>query len=372
MTTGCPTRARRVAPQDRRFAEDMRDAGERDPGRGPVASRTGSRATCSGDRRDLHRPGRPAHRHAPGRRPDGRPADSSCRSSASSRRRTRRSGSSCSSPASMPTRSTWPTTASSCARRMASGLTAPRIVAERTIAQLERMLATPIEQAVVPSLVTVARDEDREAIRDVIRDEVYPADRRLPRGAPGRLPRRVPARERDLVGARRRRPVPDPDPALDDARPRPLGGPPDRPATSSRRSRPSDARSPEGRRLRRRHGCLPGVARARRGQPGAISRGALIARATEDIERAIELAPRMFRRLPVSQCRVIPVEEYKERDAPFAYYYPPSADTTRPGTYYVNTFDLPSRSSRGWRRRPTTRPSRATTSRSRSRARTRR
>ena len=57
-----------------------------------------------------------------------------------------------------------------------SGLTAPRIVAERTIAQLERMLATPIDEAVVPSLVTVARDEDREAIRAVIRDEVYPAD----------------------------------------------------------------------------------------------------------------------------------------------------------------------------------------------------
>jgi uncharacterized protein (DUF885 family) len=51
----------------------------------------------------------------------------------------------------------------------------------------------------------------------------------------------------------------------------------------------------------------------------------------------------MFRRIPRSACRVIPVEEYKERDAPFAYYYPPSADTTRPGTYYVNTFDLPSR-----------------------------
>ena len=42
-----------------------------------------------------------------------------------------------------------------------------------------------------------------------------------------------------------------------------------------------------------------------------------------------ELAPAMFRRAPVSLCRVIPVEEYKERDAPFAYYYPPSADTTR-------------------------------------------
>src|SRR6185503_13345855 len=57
-----------------------------------------------------------------------------------------------------------------------SGLTAPRIVAERTIAQLERMLATPIDEAVIPSLAQVASDADREKIRDVVRDEVYPAD----------------------------------------------------------------------------------------------------------------------------------------------------------------------------------------------------
>ncbi|HYL41565.1 MAG TPA: DUF885 family protein, partial [Candidatus Binatus sp.] len=39
---------------------------------------------------------------------------------------------------------------------MASGLTAPRIVAERTVAQLERMLAIPLEEVVVPSMVQVA------------------------------------------------------------------------------------------------------------------------------------------------------------------------------------------------------------------------
>ena len=54
-------------------------------------------------------------------------------------------------------------------------------------------------------------------------------------------------------------------------------------------------------------------------------------------------APRYFGVMPKAGLEVRPVEEYKERDAPFAYYYPPSADTTRPGTYYVNTFDLPSR-----------------------------
>ena len=35
----------------------------------------------------------------------------------------------------------------------ASGLTAPRIVADRTIAQVERLLQIPIESAVVPSMV---------------------------------------------------------------------------------------------------------------------------------------------------------------------------------------------------------------------------
>ena len=59
---------------------------------------------------------------------------------------------------------------------MASGLTAPRIVAERTIAQVERMLQVPIESAIVPSMIKVASDADRERVRDAIRDVAYPAD----------------------------------------------------------------------------------------------------------------------------------------------------------------------------------------------------
>src|SRR5215217_7745844 len=39
-----------------------------------------------------------------------------------------------------------------------TGLTAPRIVAERTVAQLERLLAIPIEEAIVPSLARVSSD----------------------------------------------------------------------------------------------------------------------------------------------------------------------------------------------------------------------
>ena len=42
-------------------------------------------------------------------------------------------------------------------------------------------------------------------------------------------------------------------------------------------------------------------------------------------------------------CEVRPVEAFKEQNAPFAYYYPPAIDGSRDGTYYVNTYDLPSR-----------------------------
>src|SRR5204863_2788722 len=48
--------------------------------------------------------------------------------------------------------------------------------AERTIAQLERMQSMPIDQAVGPAMVKVASDVDREASRDIVRDEIYPAD----------------------------------------------------------------------------------------------------------------------------------------------------------------------------------------------------
>jgi uncharacterized protein (DUF885 family) len=40
---------------------------------------------------------------------------------------------------------------------------------------------------------------------------------------------------------------------------------------------------------------------------------------------------------------VRPVEEFMEADAPFAFYYPPAVDGSRPGIYFVNAGDLPSR-----------------------------
>jgi uncharacterized protein (DUF885 family) len=75
----------------------------------------------------------------------------------------------------------------------------------------------------------------------------------------------------------------------------------------------------------------------------APSAEALVARAREDIGRALAAAPSWFGRLPVSTCDVRPVDAFMEKDAPFAYYFPPAVDGSRPGIYYVNTYDLPHR-----------------------------
>jgi uncharacterized protein (DUF885 family) len=53
--------------------------------------------------------------------------------------------------------------------------------------------------------------------------------------------------------------------------------------------------------------------------------------------------PELFGRLPQSPWELREIEEYRAAAAPQAYYYPPPMDRSRPGIYYVNTFDLPSR-----------------------------
>ena len=76
------------------------------------------------------------------------------------------------------------------------GLTASRISTERTIAQLERMLAVAPEESVVVQTARVASDADRERVLEVVRDAVYPADAAVPRRPARRVPARPVARSR--------------------------------------------------------------------------------------------------------------------------------------------------------------------------------
>ncbi|MCP2292451.1 DUF885 domain-containing protein [Nocardia amikacinitolerans] len=43
-----------------------------------------------------------------------------------------------------------------------------------------------------------------------------------------------------------------------------------------------------------------------------------------------------FGRLPKESCDIVPVPDFLAADAPTAYYFPPAADGSRPGTYFVN------------------------------------
>lgn len=224
---------------------------------------------------------------------------------------------------------------------MASGRTAARIVAERTIAQLDAVLALPLEASPVVRMSRVIDDAARESVAAVVRDAVRPADQRFleflrseylatSREQPGLVS--APNGEALYRHAIRSWTTLDGEPGeihqvgLDEL---------------------ADIDA-ERRVIAREAGFgddVDGYRHSLAVDPAnqAATPEALVARATEDIARAAQAAPRVFGRLPRAGCVVRPVEAFKEKDAPFAYYYPPTLDGSRPGTYYVNTYDLPSR-----------------------------
>ncbi len=222
-----------------------------------------------------------------------------------------------------------------------TGLTAPRIVTERTIAQLERLLETPAEESVVVSMAKVANEADRARVLAVVREEVIPADRAF-----------LDALRGDYLAASRE------DPGLWSA---PNGDALYRTqilAWTTLPLEPADLHrigleeieqiEAERRVISRTQGFGDDTAAYRDHlavDPSNVPQTAaeLLSRAREDIERAMALAPRYFGTLPRAGCEVRAVEEYKEKDSPFAYYYPPSLSGSRSGVYYANTYDLPSR-----------------------------
>ncbi|MEO7229691.1 MAG: DUF885 domain-containing protein, partial [Candidatus Limnocylindrales bacterium] len=224
---------------------------------------------------------------------------------------------------------------------LGTGLTAPSIVTERTIAQIERMLAIPIEAAIVPGSVQGASDADRERIRDIVRDEIYPADAHFLETLRGAY-RHASRKEPGLWSA-------------------PNGEQLYRTAIRSWTTLEMDpleiheigladleSIEAERREISRSAGFGDDTTAFRASLDEAAgntpaTKDELVARAREDIERAMAVAPRYFGRLPRAGCEVRAVEEYKEKDAPFAYYYPPAADGSRDGIYYANGYDLPSR-----------------------------
>ncbi|HEX6512969.1 MAG TPA: DUF885 domain-containing protein [Chloroflexota bacterium] len=61
------------------------------------------------------------------------------------------------------------------------------------------------------------------------------------------------------------------------------------------------------------------------------------------LDQAQAALPRAFGKMPSIPCEVKAIEEYREKDSVAAFYYPPAGDGSRPGIFYVNTYDPPSR-----------------------------
>lgn len=61
------------------------------------------------------------------------------------------------------------------------------------------------------------------------------------------------------------------------------------------------------------------------------------------LQKSTAALPKLFTRLPEAPCEIKELEEYRAAAAPQAYYYPAPEDRSRPGYFYVNTFNLPAR-----------------------------
>ena len=70
----------------------------------------------------------------------------------------------------------------------------------------------------------------------------------------------------------------------------------------------------------------------------ATSGAEIVERAQRQIAKADSVAADWFGRRPVARCEVRAVEPYQEADAPPAFYFGPAPDGSRPGIYFVNTY----------------------------------
>lgn len=222
----------------------------------------------------------------------------------------------------------------------AAGLTAARVVAERTVGQLERLLAGSAAESPIVTLPAVAREADRGRILDAVERYVRPADAGYLEALRAYLPftREVPGLCSTPGGEERYRARIRAYTSLD-------VGP-----EELHRIGIDELESIEAdRRVIARaagHGDDTAAYRAALNADTAEippTPTALVQRCSDDIRRALDAAPAFFSRIPQAGCDVRAVDPLLERDAAGAYYYPPTTDGSRNGIYFVNTFDLPSR-----------------------------
>lgn len=69
------------------------------------------------------------------------------------------------------------------------------------------------------------------------------------------------------------------------------------------------------------------------------SRDEVAGKAVEAVFEAERVLPQYFGILPVADCEVLPTPSHEEANSTIAYYLQPKPDGSRPGRYYVNTYE---------------------------------
>lgn len=216
------------------------------------------------------------------------------------------------------------------------GRAAPAIAVERVVAQLQALLAKPVDES--PFL---PRDlKDHPGLRQATQASVYPAYERMldylrneypPRGEPG-VWSVTDGGEIYTLLARQHTTTDLPPQELHDIGRQELEGihAEMRQIMAGRGDTAGDIRQ-FTERLVHDPSNLP------------TTREEIVEHARVLLDQARAALPRAFGRLPRVGCEVRAIEEFRERDMVAAFYNQPSADGSRPGIFYVNTFEPMSR-----------------------------
>jgi uncharacterized protein (DUF885 family) len=220
---------------------------------------------------------------------------------------------------------------------IASGVTSPRVVAERAVGQVERILALGADGS--PAIAPLSDPRDKDRVVEMVRETVNPAYERFLAVLRDYLPH---ATETIGVSA-----LPGGDAiyaaqivswttlALDARDVHQMG--------LERFESIGEERREVAAALGFGSPAEAVAAHTAAGDNTAASPEALVKLAQEQVERSWEMAPRYFGRMPKANCEVRAVEAFREADMPFAFYNPPTEDGSRPGVYYVNTYDIAAR-----------------------------
>ena len=215
----------------------------------------------------------------------------------------------------------------------------PRLVVERTVAQVERLLAGRPEESSGMEPVANARPEDKDRVLQALRESVWPAYARYLEALRSYLPSAT-----ETIGLHA---LPDGE-AMYASRIHAYTTLPLEPRRVHELGVEDLTKiQEERRRIAERLGYPDAesavAAHTGSGRNTASSREALVRLVEDQVRRSWEAAPAYFGRLPRANCTVRAVEEFREKDMPGAFYQPPTADGSRSGVYYVNASDLPHR-----------------------------